>query len=323
MLASTDGQPTNKVAAHWARKLANRKSHWYAFLNLGATSGAAPEKDDQDLDNTAEMSRKTFMFPYGRTGKATKKILLKHNLRIAAQEMNIVPGLDSALMSVPKLEDAGYTTALTKHGTAIYNYNTTTITASNPPILKSNWSQDTEPWRLNLNSDKHATPETINVIFNLPGSPETFLWYHASAGFPLKETFIDAVCNGNYATWPKLMVMLINRYYPDSDKTVKGHLKGQRQGIQSTKQKALEKIIENESVRIKTEGEISPFRHVPITKTHKAFFRIEDLSDSIHTNQTGHSLSLLNVAIDTSWWQSILTQTTSLLNLCVAGQRKR
>jgi hypothetical protein len=81
--------------------------------------------------------------------------------------------------------------------------------------------------------------------------------------------------------------MLINQYYPHLDKTVKGHLKGQRQGIQSTKQKALEKIIENEMVRIKIKGKTSPFHHIPITKTHKAFFCIENLSNLIHTDQTG------------------------------------
>jgi hypothetical protein len=64
-------------------------------------------------------------------------------------------------------------------------------------------------------------------------------------------------------------------------------LKGQRQRICSTKQIALEKIIENEQVRIKIEGENSPFHHIPITKTQEAFFRIEDLSNSIHTDQTG------------------------------------
>jgi hypothetical protein len=40
-------------------------------------------------------------------------------------------------------------------------------------------------------------------------------------------------------------------------------------------------------VRIKIEGKKSPFHHIPITKSHKTFFRIEDLSDLIHTNQTG------------------------------------
>jgi hypothetical protein len=44
---------------------------------------------------------------------------------------------------------------------------------------------------------------------------------------------------------------------------------------------------QNEQVRIKIEGENSHFHHIPITKTHKAFFRIEDLSNSIHTNQMG------------------------------------
>jgi hypothetical protein len=52
----------------------------YAFLDSGATSGAALEEDEQDLDNTRKISRKTFMFPNGRTVKETKKMLLKHNL---------------------------------------------------------------------------------------------------------------------------------------------------------------------------------------------------------------------------------------------------
>jgi hypothetical protein len=68
MLASTDGRPTYKVAAHLAHKLTNRKSRWYAFLDLGATSGAAPEEDKQDLNSTGKMSRKTFMFPNARLG---------------------------------------------------------------------------------------------------------------------------------------------------------------------------------------------------------------------------------------------------------------
>ncbi len=54
-----------------------------------------------------------------------------------------------------------------------------------------------------------------------------------------------------------------------------------------TKQKALEKIIEHKTVRIKIEGEHSLFHHIPLTKTHEAFFRIEDLSNSIHTDQMG------------------------------------
>ncbi len=110
--------------------------------------------------------------------------------------MNIVPGLHLALMSVPKLADTGNTTILTKDGKAIYDDNTTVITVSNLPILESNWCQHTGMWRLNLglkslnthSPDKqHVTPKRINVIFNLPSSRKTILWYHASAGFPQKN----------------------------------------------------------------------------------------------------------------------------------------
>jgi hypothetical protein len=174
--------------------LTKRKAPRYAFLDSGATSGAAPEEDEQDLNDTGKMSRKTFIFPNGQTGKATKTMLLKHNLRIAAQEMNITPDLYSALVSIPKLADAGYTTVLTKNGAAIYDDNTTTaITASHPPILESDRCQHTGMWRLNLDpknpnthspDKQHVTPKRINVIFDLPSSRNTFLWYHASVGFP-------------------------------------------------------------------------------------------------------------------------------------------
>ena len=137
MSAIAKGIPSNKVAAHWAQKLQNRKSRRFAFLDSGATSRAAPEEDAPDLDDTGQPSQKTFMFPDGRTGKATKKMLRKHNLRLAAREMNIVPGLHSALVSIPKLADAGYTTVFNKNGAAIYDDETTKITATSPPVLES------------------------------------------------------------------------------------------------------------------------------------------------------------------------------------------
>jgi len=98
MSAIVTENPPNKVGAHWARKLHNRKLRQFAFLDSGATSGAAPAEDEPDLINTGKSSRKTFMFPDGRTGKATKKMLLKHNVRLSAREMNIVSGLHSALV---------------------------------------------------------------------------------------------------------------------------------------------------------------------------------------------------------------------------------
>jgi hypothetical protein len=63
------------------------------------------------------------------------------------------------------------------------------------------------------------------------------IWYlHAVAGFPMKDTWIKAIKNGHYKTWPGLTVEAVNKHFPDSIETHKGHLKKQRQNVKSTKQ---------------------------------------------------------------------------------------
>ncbi len=64
--------------------ISKQKGMLVCFLDLGATSGAVLEEDKQEVDDIRDMSRKTFMFPNGQTRKAAKKMLLKHNLHIAA-----------------------------------------------------------------------------------------------------------------------------------------------------------------------------------------------------------------------------------------------
>jgi hypothetical protein len=72
MNATTDIGPANKVAAHWARNIKNRKLRKMGILNTGATSGAAPEEDEECFVNSGEASTKMFMFPDKLTNKATK-----------------------------------------------------------------------------------------------------------------------------------------------------------------------------------------------------------------------------------------------------------
>jgi hypothetical protein len=150
------------------------------------------------------------MLPDKRRHKATKKMLLWQPLRESAREMNIVPGLHSTLISLPKLADANYTTVFKKGKATIYNALTTTIKADQPLILDTPRCKLTGLWELPLeplqttssNTRSAATqPETINVIFDLPSTHQTLLWYHAAAGFPTKETFSDAVRAGNYSTY--------------------------------------------------------------------------------------------------------------------------
>ncbi len=229
-------EPGNTVAVHWAQKLENRKAQRNGILDTSATSGMAPVDNEEYFDDTGQKLSKIFMLPDKRGHKAIKKMLLWQPLRDSAREMSIVPGLHSTLISIPKLADTNYTTIFEKGKATIYNALTTTITADQPPILDAPRCKLTGLWELPLkplqttssNTRSAVTqPETINVIFDLPSACQTLLWYHVAAGFPTKETFSNAVRASNYSTWLGLTAKMIHCHFPNSDKTIRGHLKGQ------------------------------------------------------------------------------------------------
>jgi len=138
----------------------------------------------------------------------------------------------------------------------------------------------------NIGGVSEGVSEKASAIFELPSTRQTIMYHHTSAGFPVKETFLDAIRAGNYATWPGLTVAALHKCFPDSDKTQKGHMKGQRQGIRSTKQKSLDHLAESEKiVKIKVE----PGTEMPslAKRFSNIFVRVEDLAESIHSDQTG------------------------------------
>ena len=111
---------------------------------------------------------------------------------------------------------------------------------------------------------------------------QSLAYFQAAAGFPTKQTFLDAVRTGNYATWPGLTTTLIAKHFPDSDETQKGHMKGQRKGIRSTKPKPT-------AVQIKIEPgtKHAPHPPAPTTKLSDIFTKTYKLTETIHTDQTG------------------------------------
>jgi hypothetical protein len=188
------------------------------------------------------------MLPDKTRIRALKKMRLKHNLWHKASKIDIVPYQHSALISVPKMADADYIVVFDKKEARIYDATTTIISASEDPILAAPRCQDTGLWKLDLDykvlsckyPDQFITGvNKANAIFNLPNTCQSLLYHHASTGFPPKEIFLAAVRAENYATWPGLTATLILKHFPDSDKTQKGHMKGQWKGVQSTKVSAL------------------------------------------------------------------------------------
>ncbi len=146
--------PSNKIAAHWARKIANRKAHT-GIVDTGATSGAGRPEDAEHFENTGQPSTKVFMLPDKSKVCATHKMLLnKHKIREGAREMNIVPGLHSTLVSVPKMVDKDYIVVFDKKSGKTYDATTTMISATEQPVLEAPRCTSTGLWLMPLDADK-------------------------------------------------------------------------------------------------------------------------------------------------------------------------
>ena len=53
----------------------------------------------------------------------------------------------------------------------------------------------------------------------------------------MEETWLKAIGRGNYNSWPLIDTKTVQKYFPESEETQQGHMRGQRQNVQSTKQK--------------------------------------------------------------------------------------
>jgi hypothetical protein len=77
-----------------------------------------------------------------------------------------------------------------------------------------------------------------NNVYNLPSTEQAIKWMHTVCGYPVKLTWLKAIKAGNYVGWPMLTKCNIQKYYPKTIETAKGHLNQKRKNLRSTKGKA-------------------------------------------------------------------------------------
>ena len=117
--------------------------------------------------------------------------------------------------------------------------------------------------------------ESLNNVFDLPSTEQTIRYLHACAGFPTKRTWLRAIKKGNFVGWPMLTVENVNKHFPQSDETIKGHLNHQRQGVRSTKPKEMQEPDSSKEIG---------------KKERDVYAKVVDLWDpkeTIYSDQTG------------------------------------
>ena len=120
-------------------------------------------------------------------------------------------------------------------------------------------------------------------MYKLRTQPELVQYYHVAAGFPTKPSWLKAIKNKQYTSWPGFTWEAVNKHFPESEETLKGHGRKMRSGLRSTKTSP--QIDDGDKITNATKLTRPP------TKQKEAIIPTFDLSDEakrlMYTNQTG------------------------------------
>ena len=72
-------------------------------------------------------------------------------------------------------------------------------------------------------------------MFELNNTSEVIRYYHASKGFPTKNTWLKPIKSVNYTPWPGLTSNTVQKHFPESEDMYKGNIQNTPLGFQSTK----------------------------------------------------------------------------------------
>jgi hypothetical protein len=100
-------------------------------------------------------------------------------------------------------------------------------------------------------------------------------YLHATAFSPVKSTWIKAIKNGSFSSWPGLTEHAVEKHLSKSIATVKGHLNQQRMYARSTQPK------KKHECSMKSESDLDDG-----IKTHCIYAAVVD-AGQIYTDQTG------------------------------------
>ncbi len=70
--------------------------------------------------------------------------------------------------------------------------------------------------------------EYVHNVYELPSIKQTVQYQHTAAGHPTEDTWLKAIRKGNYNSWPLIDTKKVQKYFPESEETQFGHMRGQR-----------------------------------------------------------------------------------------------
>ena len=151
-----------------------------------------------------------------------------------------MPGFQQTLIGIGPICDAGFTMTFSEDAVVVHDDAKLVILSGcrDPKVPPALWYFNLLP-ALESVPVPAATCHQDNLgtysAYDLPRVAAPVCYLYAAAGFPVKDTWLRAIKAGNYATWPGLTYNNADKYCPDTDATIMGHMVQTRQGVRSTK----------------------------------------------------------------------------------------
>jgi len=235
--------------------------------------------------------------PNGSVEEATALDALQHSLRAPARDIHIAPSIEcDSLLSVSKFVDTNCIAIFDKDEVQILDANNTKITVSRVAILRGWWCPDTKLWCIplvkhvtNANTDtilcdcppseflpeRPPPTEAVANVYQHKMQPELIRYYHAVVGFPIKPTWVTAIKNCQFTSWPGLTAKAATKHFTESEETTKGHGRKMRSGLRSTKKTGCTDSTDDDNDDENTVHINPPPR--PVMQTREIFYTVYDL----------------------------------------------
>jgi hypothetical protein len=201
-----------------------------AILNSGCTrfflSATAPCSNKQEAHVLLSVN-----MPNGTMIQSSHTCdLLLADLPPQARKAHILPGLvHNSLILVGQLCDNGCNITFTQEQVTVLKNGKCVMYGSRDPRSCL--------WRVDLKHRFETKQVQCNHAHDSINQKDLINYLHAACFSPPKSTWITAIKNGHFTSWPGLTEHAVEKYLSKSTSTTKGHLNQQRQNARTTKVK--------------------------------------------------------------------------------------
>jgi hypothetical protein len=162
--------------------------------------------------------------------------LLLTDLPPQARQAHILPGLvHNSLISVGQLCDNGCSVTFTQDQVTVSKIEKCVMYGSRDPKSRL--------WQVDLKNRFETNQVQCNHAHDNSNQKDLINYLHAACFSPVKSTWITAIKNGNFTSWPGLTEHAVENYLSKYTSTTKGHLNQQRKNSITTKIKDTKVLV--------------------------------------------------------------------------------